>query len=72
MEDKYFNERVLEQFREVLKVPSEIVTDESDDKRLISYQAQFYSTHEYLLRVASFPAFCIQYHYGVVRLDSGV
>jgi hypothetical protein len=35
MEDKYFNERVLEQFLEVFNLPSEIVTDESDDDRLI-------------------------------------
>ena len=28
---------VLEQFREVLNLPSEIVTDESDDERLMSH-----------------------------------
>ena len=37
MEDKYFNERVLEQFLEVFYLPSEIVTDESDDDRLIFF-----------------------------------
>ena len=36
MEDKYFIEMVLEQFREVLNLPSEIVTDESDDESLLS------------------------------------
>jgi hypothetical protein len=36
MEDKYFNERVLHKFCEVLNLSSEIVTDELDEKNLIS------------------------------------
>ena len=36
MEDKYFNERVLGQFREILSLPYEIVTLESDDESLMS------------------------------------
>ena len=36
MDDKYFNERVFEQFRKFLKLPSEIVTDESNDDWLMT------------------------------------
>jgi hypothetical protein len=36
MDDKYFNERVFEQFRKFLKLPSEIVTDESNDDMIMS------------------------------------
>jgi hypothetical protein len=35
MEDKYFNEWIFEKFRQVLNLPSEIVSDESDDERLM-------------------------------------
>jgi hypothetical protein len=35
MEDKYYNEWIFEQFRQVLNLPSEIVSDESDDERLM-------------------------------------
>jgi hypothetical protein len=37
MEDKYFNERVLEHFLEVLNHPSEIVTNESENTGLIKF-----------------------------------
>ena len=36
MEDKYFNKSVIEQFIEALNLPSEIVTDESEDETLMS------------------------------------
>ena len=36
MEDKYFNETVLKQLIEVLNLPPEIVTNESDDDSLMS------------------------------------
>jgi hypothetical protein len=36
MDDKYFNERVFEQLRKVLDLPSEIATRESNDDRLMS------------------------------------
>ena len=36
MEDKFYNESVLEQFRKVLNIPTEIATRESNDDRLIS------------------------------------
>ena len=37
MDDKYFNQTVLEQFIEVFNLPSELVTDESDDEIMMSY-----------------------------------
>ena len=36
MDDKYFNESVFEQLRKFLKLPSEIVTRESNDDMIIS------------------------------------
>ena len=36
MEDKYFNKTVLKQFIEILNLPSEIVTPESDDESIMS------------------------------------
>ena len=36
MEDKYFHKTVLEKFIEVLNLPSEIVTPESDDESMMS------------------------------------
>ena len=37
MEDKYFNQTVLEQLIEVLNLPPEIVTNESDDETLMTH-----------------------------------
>ena len=37
MEDKCFNKSALEQFIELLNLPSKIVTDESDDETLMTF-----------------------------------
>jgi hypothetical protein len=42
MKDKYFNEKVFEQFRKFLKLPSEIATPESNDDMLMSLLSIFF------------------------------
>ena len=43
MGDKYFNERVTQKFMKVLKLPDEIVTNESDDELLMSFINQSFN-----------------------------
>ena len=60
-EDKYFNEIVFEQFREVLNLPPDIVSFESDDYRLtslinlsfIQIMNIFIESHQYLVSTTS-------------------